>query len=64
MTDMDKVVAAVLTTAVHRETAGIDDVFATYEAILNKLHASPDADEAEAEPFRVGVDLGDEDPGA
>ena len=63
MTDVDKIVAAMLTTAVHRETASIDGVFATYQAILNKLHASPDADEAEAEPFRVDVDLGDEDPG-
>ena len=51
-----------LTTAVHRETASIDDVFATYEAILDKLHGSPNAVEAEA--FRADVDLADEDAGA
>ena len=60
MTDMDKIVAAVLTIA-HRETASIDDVFATYEAILNKLRGSPNAVEAKKEPFRVDVDLGDQD---
>ena len=62
MTDVDKIVAAMLTTAVHRETASIDDVFATYEAILDKLHGSPNAVEAEA--FRADVDLADEDAGA